>query len=162
MIQGVYSWYSRADVTIQRTWFFSSTHYGIFCPQSGKMAASASASGQNCRQKEHRRKKEDRRVLLLQKQSQPTGLLPPLGHMLTPAMRNSVQLSISHGSVAVISKIVVLLVMRRGQILVSWWLAAPAIWAGVNLPDTSHSRETSFSTVWRILLTIPNQTFLQS
>ena len=49
LIQGVYSWYSRADVAIQRTWYFSSTHSGIFCPQSAKMAASASASCQNCR-----------------------------------------------------------------------------------------------------------------
>ena len=59
-------------------------------------------------------------ALLLQKQSQPAGLLlTPLGHMLTPATRNTVQLSISHVSIAVISKIVVLLVMRRGQMLVS-------------------------------------------
>ena len=37
-------------------------------------------------------------ALLLQKQSQPTGLLlPPLGHMLTPATRNTVQ-ETSHGS----------------------------------------------------------------
>ena len=69
--------------------------------------------------RKNRHKKEDRMALLLQKQSQPTGLLPPLGHMLTPAMRNTVQLSISHGSIAVISKTVVLLVMRGGQMLVS-------------------------------------------
>ena len=163
LIQGVYSWYFWADVTIQRTWFFSSTHSGIFCPQSAKMAASASASCRNCRQKEHRHKKEDRMAFLLQQQSQPTGLLlPPLGHMLTPAMRNTVHLSISRGYIAVTRKIVVLLVMRRGQMLVSWWLEATAIWAGVNLPYTSRPRETSFSTVWWIILTIPNQTFLQS
>ena len=101
-------------------------------------------------------------ALLLQQQSQPTGLLlPPLGHMLTPAMRNTVHLSISRGYIAVTRKIVVLLVMRRGQMLVSWWLEATAIWAGVNLPYTSRPRETSFSTVWWIILTIPNQTFLQ-
>ena len=70
--------------------------------------------------RKNRHKKEDRMALLLQKQSQPIGLLlPPLGHMLTPATRNTVQLSISHVSIAVISKIVVLLVMRRGQMLVS-------------------------------------------
>ena len=162
LIQGVYGWYSRADVTIQRTLFFSSTHSGIFCPQSGKMAASASASCQNCGQKEQTQK-ENRMALLLQKQSQPTGLLlPPLGHTLTPAIWNRVQFSISHGSIAVRSKIVVLLVMRRGQMLVSSCPAAHAIWAGVNLPCTSRSRETSFLTVWWIILTIPNQTFLQS
>ena len=120
LIQGVYSWYFWADVTIQRTWFFSSTHSGIFCPQSAKMAASASASCRNCRQKEHRHKKEDRMALLLQQQSQPTGLLlPPLGHMHTPAMRNTVHLSISRGYIAVTRKIIVLLVMRREQMLVS-------------------------------------------
>ena len=71
-----------------------------------------------CRKNRH--KKEDRMALLLQKQSQPAGLLlTPLGHMLTPATRNTVQLSISHGSIAVISKTVVLLVMRGGQMLVS-------------------------------------------
>ena len=71
-----------------------------------------------CRKNRH--KKEDRMALLLQKQSQLIGLLlPPLGHMLTPATRNTVQFSISHGSVAVISKIVILLVMRRGQMLMS-------------------------------------------
>ena len=84
LIQGVCGWYSRANVTIQRTWFFSFTSSDIFCPQSGKMATSASASCQNWRQKEQTQK-EDRMALLLQKQSQPTGLvLPPLGHMLTP------------------------------------------------------------------------------
>ena len=56
LIQGVYGWYSRADLTIQRTWFFSSTRYGIFCPQSGKIVASASASGQTCSQKEQAQK----------------------------------------------------------------------------------------------------------
>ena len=162
LIQGVCGWYSRANVTIQRTWFFSFTSSDIFCPQSGKMATSASASCQNWRQKEQTQK-EDRMALLLQKQSQPTGLvLPPLGHMLTPAMRNTVHLSISCGYIAVTRKIVVLLVMRRGQMLVSWCPAAHAIWAGVNLPYTSRSRETSFLTVWWIILTIPNQTFLQS
>ena len=70
--------------------------------------------------RKNRHKKEDRMALLLQKQSQPAGLLlTPLGHMLTPATRNTVQLSISHGSIAVISKTVVLLVMRGGQMLVS-------------------------------------------
>ena len=74
--------------------------------------------GTACRKNRH--KKEDRMALLLQKQSQPAGLLlTPLGHMLTPATRNTVQLSISHGSIAVISKTVVLLVMRGGQMLVS-------------------------------------------
>ena len=46
------------------------------------------------RLRKNRHKKEDRMALLLQKQSQPAGLLlTPLGHMLTPATRNTLQFS---------------------------------------------------------------------
>ena len=122
---------SRAHGTTQRTWFFLHHYLQVtFVLKVVRRLLHLQphvwiAGGKNT---DTRRKTEWH--LYYKSKGNPemsTGLLLlPLGHMVTPAARNTVQFSISHGYVAIISKIVVLLVNRRGKMLVSRRLAARA------------------------------------